>query len=117
MPVDTAPPLPPTFVQASAVELRLSTEQVRVSDQATMGLAGLHYLRPVGNKGYGGVSVFGATQGDRGGFFGWGLSGGYRLREGPWQAEAGLFVGGGGGSPAWVGGGLMLRPHLAASHA
>ena len=117
MPLADAPPLPPPMVQAAPVELRLSTEQVAVSDKDSMGLSGLHYLRPVGSHGFGGVSVFGATQGDRGGFFAWGLSGGYRLREGPWQAEAGLFVGGGGGSPGWVGGGLMLRPHLAASYA
>ncbi len=131
MPFADIPPQPPMTV-AVPVVLRLTAERVQVSDGATMGLAGLHYLRPLGTGvdgtaldgtgadgaggGYGGLSVFGALQGDRGGFFGWGVSAGYRWQHGPWSAEAGGFVGGGGGSPGWVGGGLMLRPHAAVAY-
>ena len=116
-------------VTAVPVVVQLTAERVRVGAQQPMGLAGLHYLRPLGDaagdganaaagaQAYGGLSVFGATHGDRGGFFGWGISAGYRWQRGPWSAEAGGFVGGGGGSPAWVGGGLMLRPHIAVAHA
>ena len=121
----------PTASQVTAVPtvLQLTAERVRVDPGQQMGLAGLHYLRPLGDvasgatpaaaggQAYGGLSVFGATHGDRGGFFGWGISAGYRWQRGPWSAEAGGFVGGGGGSPAWVGGGLMLRPHIAVAHA
>jgi len=116
VPIAEDPPLPP-IVSAVPAEVRLSVESVKVEDQVRMGMIGLHYLRPITPNWYGGISVYGATQGDRGGFFAWGLSSGYRWRDGPWAAEAGLFVGGGGGSPGWVGGGLMLRPHLAVSHA
>ena len=104
------PPEPPA-VAPVPVEVRYTVETARVDQRVRMGMAGLHLLRPIGEHGFGGVSVFGATLGDRGGFFGWGLTGGARWRNGPWQAEAGLFAGGGGGSPGWVGGGLMLRPH------
>ncbi len=115
MPLPDAPPEPPSSY-AVPVEVRLSTERLAVAASPRMGMTGLHYLRAITPQVYGGVSVFGATQGDRGGFFGWGVSGGYRVSEGPWQAEAGLFVGGAGGSPGWVGGGLMLRPHAEVSH-
>lgn len=115
MPLPDAPPEPP-LSYAVPVEVRLSTERLTVLDSPRMGMTGLHYLRAITPQVFGGVSVFGATQGDRGGFFGWGLTGGYRVGDGPWQAEAGLFVGGAGGSPGWVGGGLMLRPHAEVSH-
>ncbi len=112
MPLSAQPPEPPPTAP-TPLETSLTAERVTVADQVRMGLVGLHALRPITPRWYGGVSVFGAATGDRGGFFGWGLTSGYRLRQGPWQADAGLFIGGGGGSPGWVGGGLMLRPHLA----
>lgn len=112
MPLPDAPPAPPP-VTVSIVDIAVTTERVGVTAGATMGLTGLHHLRPLTPRLSLGASVFGATSGDRGGFFAWGVTGLYRWREGPWSAEAGLFAGGGGGSPVWVGGGLMLRPHLA----
>ena len=102
----------PVAVPVSAIDIALTAEQVAVADGPKMGLVGLHALRPVTPGLRIGPSVFGAVSGDRGGFFGWGLSAAYRWRQGAWSAEAGLFVGGGGGSPAWVGSGLMLRPSL-----
>lgn len=112
MPLADTPPQPPMSA-AAPVEIRITAERVAVDQGAHMGLVGLHYLRPIGQNWLGGVSVFGAAQGDRGGFFGWGVNAAYRQRWGDWSGEAGLFVGGGGGSPGWVGGGLMLRPQIA----
>ncbi len=106
------PPAQPVAVPVSTIDIALTAEQVAVADGPKMGLVGLHALRPVTPGLRIGPSVFGAVSGDRGGFFGWGLSAAYRWRQGAWSAEAGLFVGGGGGSPAWVGSGLMLRPSL-----
>ncbi|MEY2894106.1 MAG: hypothetical protein RJA98_4014 [Pseudomonadota bacterium] len=105
------PPLPPP----APVEITLSAERVAVNDNRTMGLLGLSYQRRFSPQWSGGLTVYGAGTGDRGGFFAWGASGAYHRDIGPWQAEAGLFVGGGGGSPGWVGSGLMLRPHLEVS--
>ena len=48
MPFADIPPQPPMTV-AAPVALRLTAERVQVSDGATMGLAGLHYLRPLGD--------------------------------------------------------------------
>ncbi len=111
MPLADTPPQPPVSA-AALVEIRITAERVAVDQGAHMGLVGLHYLRPIGQNWVGGVSVFGAAQGDRGGFFGWGVDAAYRQRWGDWSGEVGLFVGGGGGSPSWVGGGLMLRPQV-----
>ena len=108
----TPPASPPRQVQVSTLDLSLTAEQVPVAPGLKMGLVGLHARRPVTPNLSIGPSVFGAASGDRGGFFGWGLSAVYRWRQGDWSAEAGLFVGGGGGSPPWVGDGLMLRPSL-----
>ena len=115
LPPSTLPVSPPLQVQVSTVDLALTSERVPVAPGMKMGLVGLHALRPVTPNLSVGPSVFGATSGDRGGFFGWGLSAAYRWRLDAWSAEAGLFVGGGGGSPGWVGGGLMLRPSLLVS--
>ncbi len=125
MPIVDAPPVPPPPappaatlqmalpVAVSQLDVAFTAEKVTVADGPQMGMVGLHALRPVAGNWWLGPSVFGAVSGDRGGFFGWGLSAAYRWRHGDWSAEAGLFAGGGGGSPGWVGGGLMLRPSLA----
>lgn len=112
LPPAAPPASPPLPVQVSTFDLVLTAEKLPVAPGMKMGLVGLHALRPVTPNLSLGPSLFGATSGDRGGFFGWGVSGAYRWRHGDWSAEAGLFVGGGGGSPGWVGGGLMLRPSL-----
>lgn len=96
---------------AQPVEITLSAERVKVSPTEHMGMIGARYQREFAPGWYGGWGLYGAATGTRGGFFAWGLAGAYRTTSGPWQAEAGLFVGGGGGSPSWVGSGLMLRPH------
>lgn len=102
------PPDPP----AVPVWVSVSTERVDVRDGQHMGLIGLSYEREFGPDWRGGMAVYGASTGNRGGFFGWGLSVARQARWGDWHAEGGLFVGGGGGSPPWVGSGLMLRPYV-----
>lgn len=104
----TPPPQPPSY----PVEISVTAEQVHVDHGTQMGMLGLSYQRLFTPQWSAGLSAYGAVTGDRGGFFAWGANGAHRQTWGPWQAEAGLFIGGGGGSPGWVGGGLMLRPHI-----
>lgn len=108
MPLPDLPPSPPPV----PVLISLSHERVDVGDGQHMGLIGLGYERRFSPDWRGGMAVYGASTGDRGGFFGWGVSATHQTWWGDWRAEAGLFVGGGGGSPPWVGSGLMLRPHV-----
>jgi hypothetical protein len=82
-----------------------------------MGLAGMGFLFDLNQnrdaRWYGGLSVYGAMNGQRGGFFTGGVSSGLSVPLGAGIAvDAGLFVGGGGGGAAPQGGGLMLRPHV-----
>jgi hypothetical protein len=112
LPIDAPPQLP-----SAPVEISVTAEQVHVGGGVHMGMLGLDYRRLFTPQWSAGLSAYGAATGDRGGFFAWGAHGTYRQTWGPWQAETGLFAGGGGGSPAWVGGGLMLRPHVELSRA
>jgi hypothetical protein len=110
LPIDAPPQLP-----SAPVEISVTAERIDVGNGVHMGMLGLNYQRLFTPNWSAGLSAYGAATGDRGGFFAWGANGAYRQSWGPWQAETGLFVGGGGGSPGWVGGGLMLRPHLEVS--
>lgn len=96
--------------------LRLTGERIAMPDpeEEPMGLFGLRYdLRP-DDRWHLGLGGYGAVTGERGGFFTGGFQGGVQGDgPGPFQAEAGLFVGGGGGGSAPQGGGLMVRPHAA----
>ncbi len=97
--------------------LRLTYESVELPLDESIGLVGLNYQIALGSYGYGGLGVYGAASGERGGFFVGGFEGGlrYPIYSG-WEAEGGLFVGGGGGGAAPQGGGLMLRPHIGLSY-
>lgn len=110
--IDLPPELP-----SAPIEVSVTAERIHIIDGEPLGLVGLHYQRQWGANWSGGLSVFGAGTGTRDGFFAWGAEGAYRRSWGRWRAETGLFVGGGGGGPAWVGGGLMLRPHVELSAA
>ena len=119
MPIDlpTEPPVVP-YIAASARPLELSvgfeTLRMRPVDETaseSVGLVGVSYRQRIAPEWIAGLGFFGAVSGRRDGFLAWGLSGAWQRGYGPWQAEAGLFVGGGGGGPNWVGSGLMLRPH------
>ena len=98
------------------VEISLSFETLRLPpvDLPTgesIGTLGVSYRQHVAPNWVAGLGFYGAVSGRRGGFLAWGVTGAYQQTWGPWQGEAGLFVGGGGGGPAWTGSGLMLRPH------
>lgn len=105
---------------ADAIPVHLDHNNVRVTyetltlpgDEA-MGLVGLNYQQMFGSYWYGGLGVYGAAAGERGGFFTGGFEGGLRYPLlSDFEAEMGLFIGGGGGGAAPQGGGLMLRPHI-----
>jgi len=91
----------------------LSYERIRLPQGEGVGLVGGSLLFDVGSDWGLGPAVYGAARGERGGLFvggvelqrRWGLAHGLSL-------ATGLFVGGGGGSGAPVGSGLMLRPAL-----
>jgi hypothetical protein len=98
--------------------LRLTYESVDLPHEESMGLVGLNYQMALGRYGYGGLGIYGAAAGERGGFFVGGFEGGVRYPlTTDIEAEAGLFVGGGGGGAAPQGGGLMLRPHIGLGYA
>lgn len=93
---------------------RMDAAQARLpgSDEK-LGLAGLSLLLEDPSGFYLGPSLQASFRGERGGFFGGGLEGGFRTALAPHLVlDGGLFLGGGGGGGAPVGGGLMLRPRL-----
>ncbi len=89
----------------------LGFEMLRLPDGERMGLIGGSLLFDIGGDWGFGPAVYGAATGRRGGLFvggvelqrRWDLGNGFSL-------ATGLYAGGGGGSNAPVGGGLMLRP-------
>ena len=98
-------------LQPLQLRTTLTAETLRLPGGESMGLAGLSATADAGGF-YLGPGVYGATRGQRGGFFTFGLEGGYRARPfARMELEAGLFIGGGGGAGAPQGGGLMMRPH------
>jgi hypothetical protein len=110
------PPVAPYIAEpARPVELGVSFETLRMRPigepaSESVGIVGVGYRHRIAPEWVGGLGFYGAVSGRRDGFLAWGVSGAYQREFGPWQAEAGLFVGGGGGGPPWVGSGLMLRP-------
>lgn len=91
----------------------MTYETLTLPKNEAMGLVGLNYQQMLGSYWYGGLGIYGAAAGERGGFFTGGFEGGirYALIDGL-EAEGGVFVGGGGGGAAPQGGGLMIRSHV-----
>jgi len=87
-------------------------EQITLPKNEKMGLLGIGMLLDIGEYGYGGLRLYGAVDGKRGGFFTVGAEGGLKadLSE-HLRLKSGLFIGAGGGGAAPQGGGLMLRPY------
>jgi hypothetical protein len=101
-------------VEDRAAHARISFERVKFPGSERVGLLGSSYLVDVGDAGglSVGPAVYGAITGQRGGFFTFGAEAAWHQRLlGPIGVEVGLYAGGGGGSGAPQGGGLMLRPH------
>lgn len=98
--------------------LRVTWEAVDMpaDGESDMGLFGLNFDIPVNDFLALGISGYGSATGERGGFFTGGL---HALGTLPlarsWAAEAGFFVGAGGGGAAPQGGGRMQRAHLGLS--
>ena len=94
--------------------LRFSFEEIDMPDAGEhMGLYSIGAYDKVNPWLYGGITLYGAASGQRGGFF----TGGYTLGvERPltenWIFDAGSYVGAGGGGAAAQGGGLMIRSHI-----
>ena len=94
--------------------LRFSFEEIDMPDAGEqMGLYSIGAYDQLNPWLYGGITLYGAASGYRGGFF----TGGYTLGvehqlTDNWTLDAGGYVGAGGGGAAAQGGGLMIRPHI-----
>ena len=94
--------------------LRFSYEEIDMPDVGEyMGLYSIGAYDRLNSWLYGGITLYGAASGRRGGFF----TGGYTLgveREliNNWIFDSGAYVGAGGGGAAAQGGGLMIRSHI-----
>jgi len=99
--------------------LRVNAEQIRLSDQETLGWVGTSYLLEAAPHFFVGASLYGAATGERGGFFSIGPEFTWRNSfSDDWSSDIGLYLGGGGGGGAnsLVGGGFVVRPHLDLSY-
>ena len=94
--------------------LRFSFEEIDMPDAGEkMGLYSIGAYDELNPWLYGGITLYGAATGRRGGFF----TGGYTLGVDHqlfdnFFFDAGGYVGAGGGGAAAQGGGLMIRPHV-----
>jgi len=94
--------------------LRFSFEEIHMPDAGElMGLYSIGTYDRLNSWLYGGITLYGAATGRRGGFF----TGGYTLGlehhlTDNWILDAGGYLGAGGGGAAAQGGGLMVRPHI-----
>ena len=94
--------------------LRFSFEEIDMPDEGErMGLYSIGAYDQLTPWLYGGVTLYGAATGRRGGFF----TGGYTLGiEGQlfdnFIFDAGSYIGAGGGGASEQGGGLMIRPNI-----
>lgn len=103
----------PSTVVTRPAEARLTLERLELPGKERLGLAGTAYLVDVGGGLSFGPAIFGSVSGDRGGLFTFGAELAYKQPLiGPLRAEAGFYVGGGGGGSLPVRDGLMLRPHV-----
>jgi len=94
-----------------ARSFELGYESIRLPAGERLGLMSGTLLFDVGDGWWFGPAVHGAAAGERGGLFVGGAAVERHWLFGPrWEGTASLFVGGGGGAGAPVGGGLMVRP-------
>jgi len=113
-----------TLVQAKQITLdaydanyKMSYEKISISDREDMGLLGVSMLFDHHTNWYTGMTLYGAVDGHRGGFFTLGLDNGYHFNVTQKIAlESGVYVGAGGGGGAPQGGGLMIRPYIGGSY-
>jgi hypothetical protein len=110
---DPSPGTAPGGLETLTARTRLGGERIRLPGRERLGLVGLTELVSVGHEWWIGPGVYGAMAGGRGGLFVPGAEAAWSHPFTDWLGiDTGLFVGGGGGGNAPVGGGLMLRPHV-----
>src|SRR6056300_1144783 len=84
-----------------------------VPNEKNMGFTGIHYNLMVNDWLYGGLGIYGAVSGDRGGFFTLGVNAGIKKIFGDnFYVDTGFHFGGGGGASAPDGGGAFILPHF-----
>ena len=94
--------------------LRFSFEEIEMPDAGEyLGLYSIGAYDRLNPWLYGGITLYGAATGRRGGFFTGGYTVGveHKLIDNL-NIDAGGYVGAGGGGAAAQGGGLMIRPHI-----
>jgi hypothetical protein len=104
-----------TYIKPSPTAIRMTYESLSLPGGENMGMLGGNLLVNVNDHLGLGVGAYGALRGERGGFITLGVEGELQQRiNESWMSHAGLFVGAGGGhgSNALSGGGLMLRGDL-----
>ena len=104
-----------TYIKPSPTAIRMTYESLSLPGGENMGMLGGNLLVNVNDHLGLGVGAYGALRGERGGFITLGVEGELQQRiNEAWMSHAGLFVGAGGGhgSNALSGGGLMLRGDL-----
>ena len=108
----TGDPMSDAPLQTLPVRTTLGFERLRLQGDESLGLLGASYVAELTPGWWLGPALYGAATGRRGGLFTWGAEGQRRWRPANrWELVTGVYVGGGGGANAPVGGGLMLRPH------
>jgi hypothetical protein len=97
----------------SRAVIRVTYEHLQLQGDEGMGLVGGNYLLEVRPWLNAGIAVYGAVEGERGGFLTGGIETALKMPIARgFSTEAGIFLGGGGGGGAPQGGGFMIRPHL-----
>ncbi len=110
---------PQTYITPSPTAIRMTYESLSLLGGEKMGMLGADLLVSVNDHLRLGVGTYGALRGERGGFITLGVEGELQQRiNASWMSHAGLFVGAGGGhgSNALSGGGLMLRGDLGVTY-
>ena len=110
---------PQTYITPSPTAIRMTYESLSLPGGEKMGMLGADLLVSVNDHLRLGVGTYGALRGERGGFITLGVEGELQQRiNASWMSHAGLFVGAGGGhgSNALSGGGLMLRGDLGVTY-
>jgi len=112
--VSTPTPDHSLWLQQQPGFFRFSYDSIKMPyNISSMGLTGINYFADFTPNIYGGVGAYGAMTGSQGGFFTLGVGAGlHHTFPHHLVADLGMFVGGGGGRSSYVGGGLMLRPHV-----
>lgn len=102
------------WLQKQPSFFRFSFDNIKMPQNIQkMGLLGVNYFVDLSPSFYAGVGTYGSVTGSQGGLFVLGFEGGvHHPIINNWWGDAGVYVGGGGGHSSYVGGGLMLRPHV-----